>query len=168
MNYHKLYINQETFNGTTYTPVSPGTNVDTYVSWHVVCQEFPFKYLPEQKEFASRDWPDENGEDVFIPTDGKVFKPYDLEVSFIYVGSPVSMHAELAGFIEYINGMNSGGSPLLAVYDEYTKLGFHGLYVTEVSDDLYDISDVDDAEGIALLKVKFRVTQPTASWNGQV
>lgn len=166
MNYKKLLIRQETFDGSTYVPVAPSTIVDTQVNWNIVCKEFPFKYLPEPKELASRDWHDEDGEDVFFPPTGKKFKAYDLEAVFLYAGTEQQMHAQLKGFVDYLYGRNSGGSPVLAIYDEYTHIGLHGVHVVEIGDDLFDISDADPA-AIAMFKVKFRITAPTSFWNGQ-
>ena len=63
--YKKFLIQQQTYNGSSYTSV--GDNVDTYLKFNVVCQEMPFKYLPETKELPKRDWHDEDGEDVYVP-----------------------------------------------------------------------------------------------------
>lgn len=166
MDYKKLLIRQETFDGSSYTPVSPATIVDTQVRWNIVCKDFPFMYLPESKDLAVRDWYDEDGEDVFVPSSGKRFKAYDLEAVFLYVGTEQDMHAQLKSFIDFLYGRNSGGSPVLAVFDEYTHLGFHGIHATSVGNDLFDISDVD-SDAISMFKVKFRVTAPTSIWNGQ-
>lgn len=162
MTYKKLLIQQQTYNGTTYTDV--GSLVDTQTSFHVVCQEFPFKRLPENKELAKRDWYDENGEDVFIPSDGLKFKAYDLDVKFLYVGSQANMSEELNNFISFICGKNTGGAPLLAVYDEYTKTGRRGVYVKEVDNEMLSYDDVN-TKVIAQFKVTFRVTDPIYDWS---
>jgi len=169
MEYKKLLIQQQTYNGSTYTNV--GQVVDTQTAFHVVCQEFPFKYLPETKDLPKRDWYDEDGEDVYIPTDGLRFKAYEMEVKFLYVGSQDQMKNELKSFIDFICGKNTSGSPLLAVYDEYTQTGRRGVYVTEVGNELltYDDSNGKYVNGsfvsdvIGVFKVKFRVTDPVYS-----
>ena len=167
MNYKKLLIQQQTYNGSTYTNV--GQVVDTQTTFHVVCQEFPFKYLPETKELSKRDWYDEHGEDVYIPTDGLKFKAYDLEAKFLYVGTQANMKSELKSFIEFIYGKNTDGSPMLAVYDEYTKTGRRGVYVQNVDNDLI-VYDDHEVGVVGQFKVKFRVTDPetdiTLSVNG--
>ena len=162
MDYKKLYIQQQTYNGSTYTDA--GSLVDTQASFNVVCKEFPFKVLPETKDPASRDWHDEDGEDTFIPSGGLKVKAYDLDATFLYVGSQSSMADDLSLFIKFIRGRNYGGSSLLAVYDEYTKTGRKGVYVKEVSDDflLYDDANPDV---VGEFKVKFRVTAPASTWN---
>ena len=166
MDYKKLLIQQQTCNGSTYTNV--GSVIDTQTAYHVVCQEFPFKHLPEIKELPKRDWHDEHGEDIYIPTDGLKFKAYDLEVRFLYVGKQTDMQNELKGFIEFIYGRNSGGAPLLAIYDEYTKTGRRGVYVLSVDNEL--LYDERNPEVIGQFKVKFHVCDPktdiTLSLNG--
>ena len=169
MTYKKFLIQQQTYNGSTYTNV--GSVVDTYTAYKVVCQECPFKTLPETKELAKRDWYDEDGEDVYIPTDGLKFKAYDMEVKFLYVGKETTMAADLKGFIEFLYGKNSSGAPLLAIYDEYTKTGRRGVYVLSVDNELlaYDNANGTKVNGqlildvIGVFKVKFRVTDPVYS-----
>ena len=157
MNYKKLLIQQQTFDGTNYRNVGPV--IDTQASFNVVCQEFPFKYLPESKELAKRDWSDEHGDDVYIPTDGLKFKAYDTDVKFLFVGTENNMHDQIVSFIKFIYGRNDGGSPLLAVYDEYTKIGRRGVIVDSISEDMYGYDDANN-NAIAIFKVKFRVTDP--------
>lgn len=157
MEYKKLLIQQQTKSGTTYTNV--GSAVDTYQSFNVVCKEFPFKKLPETKELASRDWPDEHGSDVYVPSDGLKFKSYDIDVKFYYVGSQANMSSEIGQFLNFIYGRNTGGSPLLSIYDEYTKIGKRGVYVLSVGNDLFLYDDANE-EVVGEFGVKFRVTDP--------
>ena len=157
MTYKKLLIQQQTFNGSNYFDV--GSVVDTQKAYSVVCQEFPFKTLPETKDLAKRDWYDEHGEDVYMPTDGLKFKAYDMEVKFLYVGTQAQMSDDLKGFISFICGRNTGGAPMLKIYDEYTKTGRRGVYVTDISNDLIAYDEVN-TDVIGVFKVKFRVTDP--------
>lgn len=136
-----------------------GEVIDTYESFHVACQEFPFRHLPETADLPRRDWYDEHGEDSFIPTDGLKFKAYDLEAKFIYVGDEASMTADVKNFVNFLYGRNDGGSPVLDVYDEYTQTGRTGVYMVGVTTKLFDISDVDP-DAIAIFSAKFRVTDP--------
>ena len=157
MSYKKLLIQQQKFDGSAY--INVGSVIDTQKEYHVVCQEFPFKMMPETKELAKREWYDEHGDDVFIPSDGLKFKAYDLEVKFIYVGTEDTMQGNIGNFIRFLYGLNYGGSPLLAVYDEYTKTGRRGIYVEGVDNDLFAYDDAN-VHVVAVFKVKFRVTDP--------
>lgn len=165
MEYKKLFMQQQTFDGRTYTNV--GTKIDTQDAYHVVCEEFPFKHLPETKDLAKREWHDEHGEDVYIPNDGLKFKAYDLEASFLYVGKQEDMQTELFSFVNFISGRNTGGSPMLAVYDEYTQTGRRGVYVQSINNDLFAYDDMNP-EVIARFKVKFRVTDPMNNINADL
>ena len=155
--YKKFLIQQQTYDGSTYTNV--GSVIDTQEEYFVVCSECPFKILPTTKELAKRDWPDEDGEDVFMPADGLKFKAYDLEVKFLYVGQKENMALDLNAFIEFIYGKNDNGSPLLAIYDEYTQQGRQGVYVLEVNNEFLAYDDANDGV-VGEFKVKFRVTDP--------
>jgi hypothetical protein len=155
--YKKFLIQQQTYDGSTYTDV--GNVVDTQDEFNVVCSECPFKRLPATKELAKREWPDEDGEDVFIPSDGLRFKAYDLEVKFLYVSTEEDMASDLAGFISFIYGRNTNGAPLLSIYDDYTKEGRRGVYVLEVNNEFLAYDDANDGV-VGEFKVKFRVTDP--------
>lgn len=171
MTYKKFFIQQQTVSGSTYTNV--GSAVDTNLAYHVVCQECPFKVMPETKDLAKRDWYDENGEDVYIPTDGLMFKAYDMDVKFLYVGTESNMASDLKGFINFLYGKNSGGSPLLAIYDEYTKTGRRGVYVAGIDNELLAYDDANGtmdngqivSDVVGVFKVKFRVTDPVFDFN---
>lgn len=168
MAYKKLLIQQQTFDGTAYTNV--GSVVDTYAQFGIACQEFPFKHLPESKDLPKRDWYDENGEDVYMPTDGLKYKAYDIEAKFIYKGAEADMAESIRNFTSFIYGFSNipsqGQSPtrnvFLKVYDEYTQTGRRGIYVQEVSDEMYYYND-SSIEAIATFKVKFRVTDPVTN-----
>lgn len=155
--YKKFIIQQQTFDGSEYTNV--GSAVDTYKSFGIVCSNFPFKHMPEIKDLPKREWPDEDGEDVFIPSNGIKFSAYDVEGEFLYAGEVNTMKQNVVSFIEFIRGKNSDGSPLLCIYDEYTQTGRRGVYVVDVDTDKYDYDDMS-ITGISVIKVKFRVTDP--------
>lgn len=170
--YKKFFIQQQTYNGITYTSV--GDNVDTFSKFNVVCQEMPFKYLPETKDLPKRDWHDEDGEDVYVPADGQKFKAYDTEAKFLYVGTEQNMASDLKSFIDFVCGRtnvvsgsivstsSSTKNVLLKVYDQYTQIEAKGLYVLSVDNNLF-LYNNSDAEAIAQFGVKFRVTDPIAS-----
>ena len=167
--YKKFLVQQQTYNGSVYNNV--GNVVDTNTRWHVVCQEMPFKHLPEAKELPKRNWNDEHGEDVFIPSDGIKFEAYDVEAKFLYCGTKENIASDLKGFLEFLYGRinivnnavvpvtNSVKNVMLKMYDEYTGTGRRGVYVQSVDDELFFFNDTS-IDAIAQLKVKFRVTDP--------
>lgn len=162
-NYKKFLIQQQSYDGSQYTNV--GGVVDTQVKFRVVCQNFPFKKLPEIKELPKRDWYDENGEDIYIPTDGYKFKAYDIDATFLYTGTDLTIRTDISNFINFIygridsSGNSSSSNIVLAVYDEYTKTGRRGVVVKEVENTLYWNVNFDQ-DAIATFKIKFRITDP--------
>lgn len=173
--YKKFLVQQQTYNGTTYTNV--GDVIDTKTSFGVVCQTFPFKHLPEPKALANREWLDEDGDDVYVPADGMKFKAYDVEATFLYVGSEQNMASDLKKFIDFIYGRinivsgavvreNATKNVMIKIYDEYTKTGRRGVYVISHDNSLYLFDDVS-ADAIAQFKVKFHVCDPVTEINYQ-
>lgn len=167
--YKKFFIKQQTYDGSNYTDVD-GSVKDIYDEFGIVCQDFPFKYFPEKKDPAKREWPDEDGEDVFIPSGGLKTSAFDIEVKFLYAGAvygtdvasnSTTMYAKIVNFIDFITCKDVGGRVMLAMSDEYTGLAFQGVYVKEVGNELYEYNDVN-LNGYAVFKVKFRVTDPVA------
>lgn len=163
--YHKFLINQQTYNGLIYTDV--GSVVDTKVKFGCVCKDSPFKYLPETKELASRDWFDEDGEDVYFPAARVIpCAAYDWEVSFLFTASTAALlRTNAKSFLQYVCGKKDSSdgtlaySVCLAVYDEYTGIGRRGVYVKEVSPEVF-VHDDGDNDCVAEIKVTFRVTDP--------
>lgn len=164
--YKKFLVQQQSYDGSTYTDI--GSTVDTQARFKIACQEFPFKEMPEIKELPKRDWHDEDGEDVYIPSDGYRFKAYDLEATFIYVGTEKNIRNDIKNFIDFLygrkdyRGREHSGGVVLAVYDEYTETGRRGVIPTNVENTLYWNVDYDP-DAIATFKVKFRVTDPVTS-----
>lgn len=157
MKVKKTYIQQLCFDGKTY---KRGVVVDLLAKFNIAAREFPFKMNPEAKELSSRDWPGEDGRDVYIPK--KIpMKNYDIEVEFLYRGTEATIGKDVSAFIDFIYGRNEnavGGR--LAVYDEYTNTGRKDVHVLSVDNDLYEVDD-SDPDAIASFKVKFSVEDPT-------
>ena len=162
---YRLYIQQMLYDGETYTRLNM---FDTWQKFLIVCRAFPFKLLPEAKDYVSRDWKDEDGEDVYVPASVR-FKPYEIDAEFIYVGGDADMRQNIERFIQFIYGKNSGlsqqgqwahpESGRLCIYDEYTRTGRKDVVVKSVDVDAYLTEDTDP-DAVATFKVKFTVYDP--------
>lgn len=158
---NKTYIQQLSYNGTSY---SSGSVVDLYEKYHIVCQDFPFKKNPSPKDLPTRDWAGAHGLDVYIP-DVIPMKEYEIEVTFLYVGTKANIRSDVSGFIDFIYGRVKGKSTdtvksgRLAIYDEYVAMGRKDVVVSEVNNELYWATDADP-DAIAQFKVKFKVYDP--------
>lgn len=153
----KTYIQQSTFNGTSYTK---GDVVDIYATYGILCQDFPFKMFPSAKPLASRDWPDEDGADVYVPST-RAIASYDVEVTFLYVGTESDIRTNVKNFLKFLYGRNADATgPRLIIYNEYLAMGRKDVTVEEVSNEMFDLGN-NDPDAIASFKVKFMVNDPT-------
>ena len=57
---------------------------DTLDKYGLFVKHAPYKAFPQIKNLVTQDWPDEHGEDVWLPKTGIVNKAYDYDVEFIY------------------------------------------------------------------------------------
>lgn len=152
----KTYIQQLSYNGLNYTK---GVAVDLLEKFNIGCEEFPFKDKPEAKELPKRDWPGEDGVEVYIPKQVPM-KAYEVEVTFIYKGTEETMQTDLKNFINFLYGRNEGATGArLAIYDEHVKIGRKDVRVLKVSNDFFYDEDWDD-EKMAGFKVTFEVDDP--------
>ena len=105
---------------------------DSLAHFGIVCTEFPFKPVWETKDLPKRDWPDEDGEDTYIP-DKLLLKAYDLEAEMCYKGDLGTAYDKIMAFQNYLTGENGDGATL-KIYNSHTGIGRQGLYLLEVGD----------------------------------
>lgn len=104
------------------------------------------------KDIAKRDWPDEDGDDEYVPEAMKL-KAYEMEVKFGWKGDKYGANAALEALQAYL----LGGT--MKVYDSYHAIGRQGVRFEEISDDAELVRD--DAEGdILIITVKLKVNDP--------
>lgn len=161
---YNTYIQQIEPNGASY---NYGTMKNLISDFNIACQEFPFKVFPSTKELASNNWFDEDGDDVYIPSEMK-FEKYDIEVTFLCKGSEASVRQNLQDFASFITGRTKGDvsdtvqSPRLAIYDEYVGIGRKDVVVKQIDNKVfyYNESSVD---AIAQFVVKLTVFDPVTT-----
>lgn len=107
----------------------------------------------ETADVSVREWPGEDGEDVYIPVGGQKLKAYDVAADFCYKGELGTAYAKYKAFRDYLFG--AGG--FLKIYDPVWKIGRQNVYAKKVGDLEPFKTNVD--EGIAF-SVTFRVTDP--------
>lgn len=140
---------------------------DTFAKYGLYIKHAPYKIFPQIKNLVSQDWPDEHGEDVFLPTTGIVNKAYDYDVEFIYYSDDGMATERIREFCEEIKGK------WLQIYDTYTKIGRTGVYVMEFDPDPTFVRrkiQLKTMEGkanvhrdYAYFKVKFRINNPNTN-----
>lgn len=168
---YKAYIQQLWFDGRNY---AKGSVVDLLEEYNIAVMEFPFKKNPKIKALPTRDWAGTDGLDVYVPMDGLPVNSYDLEVTFLYVGTERTIRTDLANFIDFICGRKPGRedtdsiqSGRLAIYDEHVGMGRKDVVVDEIDNELFYCSD-HDKDAVAKFKVKFKVYDPvTDVWESK-
>lgn len=166
MQIYKTYIQQITFDGSSYPSDKRGSIVDLLEKFKITCQEFPFKKNPKPKDLPTRDWAGEDGLDVYVP-DVIPISSYEIEVKFLYVGTEQTIRKDLSDFIDFLygrikgNDMDTVQSGRLAVYDEHVGMGRKDVVVSEVENTLYYLEPDTDNDAIATFKVTFKVYDPT-------
>jgi hypothetical protein len=159
---YKTYIQQLSYNGTDYTK---GSVVDLLAAYKIICQDFPFKKNPKPKDLPTRDWAGEDGLDVYVP-DKIPMKSYDIDVTFLYVGTEQSIRTDISNFLDFICGRikadnsDTVKSGRLAIYNEYVGMGRKDVVVSEIDNEIYYVTDCDP-DAVAKIKVKFTVYDPT-------
>lgn len=156
MEYQRFFIQQFTYDGTTYTA---GDVVDTFETFGVVCNSFPFKQFPEAKDIEEEDYPGTDGMEVFIP-EHAYLKDYEVEGVFGINGELSVIRPQITSFLKFLYGRNTNGSARLAIYDEHSQTGRKDIRVVSVDNDLW-WNDQSDDEKIGMFKVKFHVYDPS-------
>lgn len=148
--------------------------VNSYTQWGIVCAQVPFKVAGKTKDVAKREWPDEHGEDSFIP-DKLMFEAYDVEFELAYQGQELSSNpfdlslavAAISSFKKWLSGNDTseGSGAELSIYSPYSTIGRQGIYLLEFSDEDPHLQLKQEGgnvynENVLTFKVKFRVTDP--------
>lgn len=159
MNPYKLYIQQTSYDGVEYTS---GLAQDTLAQWYIVCAESPFRPYGDPKEVSSREWLDEHGKDVYIPSDVK-YKSFDAEVTFLCTGIDTSLKENVRDFFNFLTGKSSRVAPQpigarLAIYDTFNGMGWKDVRVKSFSPEALLMYDQEEA--ILRFKVIFEVCDP--------
>lgn len=128
---------------------------DLYSDFGVKTTSVPLFVPMETKELPSRDWADEDGEDVFFPS-GLKLAAYDSDVDVIYKGDTGTFMSVQKSLFDYL----SGGE--LNIYSPYSSTGCKGAYLKGFSD--FDF--VSDSTGeFAQFKISFRITKPEETFS---
>lgn len=157
---YRTFIQQTSFDGAEYTK---GPVVDIMDKFHIGCIFFPFKTSPKSQKLPEREWPGEDGKDVYIPPTGIPLEDYDMEVEFVYKGSIDTIGPDMASFLDYVRGRNKeavGGR--LSVYDEHVGFGRKDVAVDEIDDQMY-AADQSDPDALFNFKIKFHVYDPSTN-----
>lgn len=151
-----------------------GSVINSYTQWGIVCCNVPFKAGGKVKQPAKRDWPDEHGEDVYLPSK-LAFDGYDADFELAYKGQELASNpfnlslalTKINAFKKWLTGNDTtaGSGSELKIYSPYSSIGRQGCYLLEISDeDPRLVTKQENGnvyhENVVTFKVKFRVTDP--------
>lgn len=128
---------------------------DSLEDFGIVCTEMPFAPFTETKKIPTRDWPEEDGEDVYVPS-RLPRNAYDMEIGLCYKGGSKSAYDGIKKFIDYLTG-EDGETPVLKIYSPFTGIGRENVYLKEYDDDAFFFNEEED---VVLFSMTFRVTDP--------
>lgn len=126
--------------------------VESNATWGVLVKSVPFNIVPGVKDYASNDWADEDGDDVFIPS-SPVYKGYDVKFDFVYVGDGGSANEKIHAFWSYLQGSS------FKFYDSYSGIGRQGVYFKSYDPGTFRRRSMD----VVQFSMVFRVTDPVTS-----
>lgn len=169
---YPFYIQQISFDGESYTM---GTFIDTYRNYDFACKEFGEMIMPEPKPLVTRDWPGEDGLEVYVPSTLRM-KEFDIDAEFILLGdeSVVDDYDEdedatsealvlRNSFVQFLYGRRfDGTNARLAIYDKHSELGYKDVVVKKVTPDTSERQYRGNV-AIYVLKVTFTVYDPVTS-----
>lgn len=121
-------------------------NINT--EWGMTLKSMPFKAFPDMKEVFTRKWVDQSGEEEYLPAT-PVFKSYEMDVQFVYLGALDTAGEKIFKFCEYIAGSE------VSLYDEFTKVGCRCRFVSYEEKAFYRRD-----EDVVQFSIKFKVNNP--------
>ena len=128
---------------------------ESVAKWGVWCKDIPFKILDKVKDPAKRTWPDEHGDDEYIPSDGLYLEAYSMKIEFgCKKRSGVNdVRQKVGEFLEYLRS-----SGMMKLYSSHTRIGRQNVRLESVSDSAKWKSN--DNEEFLVFEVTLKVNDP--------
>ena len=104
---------------------------ESVAKWGVWCKDIPFKILDKVKDPAKRTWPDEHGDDEYIPSDGLYLEAYSMKIEFgcKKMSGVNDVRQKVGEFLEYLRS-----SGMMKLYSSHTRIGRQNVRLESVSD----------------------------------
>ena len=130
-------------------------------TWGMWCKDIPFKLCEKVKEPAKRTWPDEDGDDEFIPEGGLLLEAYSMKVEFgckakddttnnLSATSIVRQH--VGEFLSYLKE-----SGMMKMYSSYTGIGRQNVLLESYGEGTFKEAD---GEAFVIFEVSSKVNDP--------
>lgn len=96
--------------------------------WGIWVKSIPFLIYPKLKEPAKRSWPDQNGDDEYLP-DSPLFEAYTMNVDFVFIGQTGTANIQIKSFLDYLSRNGE-----FSIYDTYSAIGRTRVRYSSYSD----------------------------------
>lgn len=128
---------------------------ESVAKWGVWCKDIPFKILDKVKDPAKRTWPDEHGDDEYIPSDGLYLEAYSMKIEFgcKKMSGVNDVRQKVGEFLEYLRS-----SGMMKLYSSHTRIGRQNVRLESVSDSAKWKSN--DNEEFLVFEVTLKVNDP--------
>lgn len=152
----RIFLQKTTYAGMS---VVNGGVVDISAKYGIYPSEAPFLVMGDMKDAAKRDWPDEDGIDVFYGNATPPMKDYDIEITCMAKADSVeALRTNINSFIAFIKGDDGKGNVFM-MYDEHCRSGRQKVRFVSFDEQSYYNLDMDDEKQLTF-KVKFHVDDP--------
>ena len=113
---------------------------ESVAEWGIFCKDIPFVLFGKVKEPAKRQWPDEHGDEEYVPS-GLYLEAYTIKIEFgckKVVGNDIAKYgtgsavddvrAKVGAFLSYLR------TGQFKIYSSYTRIGRQYVRLESVSD----------------------------------
>ncbi|MBR8739005.1 hypothetical protein IX296_002019 [Bacteroides pyogenes] len=131
---------------------------DLVGDFDIVCVEIPFEPFGETKDLTTRDWADEDGEDVYVPQMLRI-KAYDWKIKAACKGeTSTKVIDKITALTGYLSGASDGNGAEMKIYSSHLDIGRKNVYMKSVG----DFEHFKDAAGneVVEFSITFRVADP--------
>lgn len=94
---------------------------ETIADFGLYLMEIPFIMFSSTKKLVEREWPGEDGKDVYVPKRLDT-EAYTLKIKFGYKGGPGETNKAIKAFWNYLTG-NDGSGVYMKIYCDYNTVG---------------------------------------------
>lgn len=134
----------------TYIQVGSNACININNRFGIYLQHGTLINFPEPKNVWVHDWIDSDGEDLYVPNE-LYYKPYDLDLDFVYIGERDSFNDVMRDFILYL------GAGEFSIFDVWQKAGLRLRYIKYKEGDKYR-----EDRDIWQFTITFRVSKPSS------
>lgn len=112
-----------------------------YRDFGIMVKHAPYNMYAPPKNYVEQDWPDEDGKDIYLPTDSDgnpaiAREQFDYEVQFVY-------HKQHSGETDWMKRANGKIKGLLSaiegrwlqIQDTYTGVAYDGVILKSIEED---------------------------------